>query len=1220
MRPSCCFPLLAGALLLCFITSPVWPQASTGAVSGTVRDQTGAAIPAAAVTLTNTATNAALKTTTNEVGYYLFPGVIPGSYRLAVEAPGMQRFEGALTVQVQQTAVVDVTMQVGTTVTTVEVQDVTPLVIPDRPTLGHVLERTRIEQLPINGRSLTSLLVTVPGMEGTRAYGLREGSHEFVLDGAALTDRLWGGTIRRLPGLDTVQEFKVENNNSSARFTRPTSVVISTRTGTNVFHGSVFETHRNNAIGKARRREDYYSKPPQLIRNEFGASAGGPVWLPRLYNGKDKAFWFFAYEGARIINPSTQGASVPTEAMRNGDFSGLVDSQGRRYTIYDPWSTDTRTWARTPFPNNQIPALRQSPLAKYLFGITPLPTHPQVNPLVERNWWGPWPNRTRQWTITARIDYQFSEKDRVYGRYSQGDLYTFSQDWNLPMLDNVAGSVRRLAPNKSLALSWVRTFSPTLFNELLVSGTREVWWKGTGEPGVKYADQLGLPNPLDVPGWPGLYDTGLSGYVFETDNTQASPFAYVIVDNNTTKIAGRHQLEFGYHYRYDQLNLLPDQQQNQGNHSWATGATSLYDPSSSRTNPLPVPYTGHNLANMYLGIMNYSNQFVRGYFYARAREYALYFQDNLKLTPRVTLNLGVRWEYWPAFREKNNLLTGFDPQRRAIVLGARLEEMYRLGATLPAIVNRLQSLGARFITYDEAGLPPNLMTSPKRDFGPRLGFAYRLGDSGRAAVLRGGYRISYFHIPARPWVARMRSNAPLTARFRTSLTDPALTPDGIGNYGMRSVPTIIAGENSRNAVTLAQASGLTRGSVNASYFAQNQPDARVQDWNFTLEKEVWQDTVARASYVGNHASHLEQFYRYNESTPDYIWYVTTGERLPTGEYSGVARRPYDKVVYGLIEEYRMTGWSNYHGVQLELERRYSKGFGFQVFYNMGNALAAGGQEWSGTSVIPETNQFLPGLVPADLDARNRFLNYQRDTSIPKHRLRWNWIVDLPFGRGKLLGRNAGGFLDRLIGGWQLAGLGSVWSTYFALPTSIYPNGNPIELYGYKYPIQDCRSGVCYPGYLWWNGYIPANRINSVDPVTGKPNGIMGVPADYKPAGQPLIPWPAQPDPKDPLYAFYGTNTVWVTLKDGTTQRTTYNDGLHPWRQQYFPSTRQRYLDASLFKSIPITERVSLRINADFFNVLNHPGNPTGVSAEGILSTRTSARAARELQLTARLTW
>lgn len=1219
MKHSWLLHLSACALLL-ILEPRAWPQASTGAVSGTVRDQTGAAIPAAAVTLTNTATNAALKTATNQVGFYLFPGVIPGSYRLAVEAPGMQKFEGALTVRVQQTAVVDVTLQVGTTVTTVEVFDVTPLVVPDRPTLGHVLERTRIEQLPINGRSLTSLLVTVPGMEGTRAYGLREGSHEFVLDGAALTDRLWGGTVRRLPGLDTVQEFKVENNNSSARFTRPTSVIISTRSGTNQLHGSVFETHRNNAIGKARRREDYYSKPPQLIRNEFGASAGGPIWLPKIYNGKDKAFWFFAYEGARIINPTTRGASVPTEAMRNGDFSGLVDSQGRRYTIYDPWSTDPVTWARTPFPNNRIPGLRQSPLAKYLFGITPLPTHPQVNPLVDRNWWGPWPNRTRQWTITARLDYQFGEKDRIYGRYSQGDLFTFSQDWNLPMLDNVAGSVRRLAPNKSLALSWVRTFSPTLFNELLVSGTREVWWKGTGEPGVKYADKLGLPNPLDVPGWPGLYDTGLSGYVFETDNTQASPFAYVIVDNNTTKIAGRHQLEFGYHYRYDQLNLLPDQQQNQGNHSWATGATALYDPKSSRTNPLAVPYTGHNLANMYLGVMNYSNQFVRGYFYARAREYALYFQDNLKLTPRLTLNLGLRWEYWPAFSEKNNMLTSFDPARRAIVLGTRLEEMYRLGATLPAIVNRLQSLGAKFITYDEAGLPRNMMTSPKRDFGPRLGFAYRLGEGGGAAVIRGGYRISYFHIPARPWVARMRSNAPLTARFRTSLTDPALTPDGIGNYGMRSVPTIIAGENSRNAVTLEQASGLTRGSVNASYFAQNQPDARVQDWNFTMEKELWRDTVARASYVGNHADHLEQFYRYNENTPDYIWYVTTGERLPTGEFSGVARRPYDKLVYGLIEEYRMTGWSNYHGLQLELERRYSRGYGFQIFYNVGNALAAGGQEWSGTSVIPETNQFLPGRVPADLDARNRFLNYQRDTSIPKHRLRWNWIVDLPFGRGKLLGRNAGGFLDRLIGGWQIAGLGSVWSTYFALPTSIYPNGNPIEIYGYKYPIEDCRSGVCYPGYLWWNGYIPANRINSYDPVTGKPNGVMGVPADYKPAGQPLIPWPAQPDPKDPLYPYYGTNTVWVTLKDGTSQRTTYNDGLHPWRQQYFPSTRQRYLDASLFKTIPVSERVMLRINADFFNVLNHPGNPSGVSAEGIISTRTSARAARELQLTARLTW
>lgn len=1210
--------------LTIFLMAPLaWPQASRGTVAGTVWDQTTAVIPNATMTLTNTATRVTTRTTTNEVGFYMFPGVLPGSYHLSVEAPGMQKFEASLTVQVQQNAVVDPVLQPGQTETVVEVQEVTPLVTVSNPTLGHVLERQRIEQLPINGRSVFSLLQTAPGMEGTRAYGLREGSHEIVLDGAAQSDRLWGGTQRRPPGLDTIQEFKVENNNSSAKFTRPTTVVLSTRSGTNQFHGALFETHRNNAIGKARRREDFYSKPPQLIRNEYGGSAGGPVWLPGLYNGKDRTFWFFAYEGLRLTQPLTQGFSVPTEAMRNGDFRSLVDSQGRQFRIYDPLTTDPQSWARQQIsfggqPNVIDPA-RISPLGKYLLSITPLPTHPAVNPLEDRNWWGLVPSIRRQWTTTARLDHRFSEKDQFYARYSQGDDFQFRYPFNTAPTNGVAGSVTNTAPNKSLALSWVRTFSPTLFNELLVTGSREHWTDTTGEFGVRYADQLELPNPFGVPGWPGLYDTGFSGYYFETGNPQGSAFTYFILDDHATKIKGKHELQFGMHLRWDQLNYLPDQQHPQGNHNWGSLGTALYDSTTSRTNPLATPFTGHNIANLYVGIMNYSNQFVRGHFYMRAKEYAFYFQDNYKVTPRLTLNLGLRWEYWPAYSEKNNIMSTFDPARRAVILGQDLQTMYQSGATLPSIVERLQFLGVKFMTHQEAGLPQRLMESTYRDLGPRLGFAYRAGDGRSPFVVRGGYRISYFPIPMFTWGQRMRQNAPLTTRFTTNLNDAAQTPDGISNYQMRSLPTVIAGQNSRDAVKLTDAGRLTRGSPLASYFAPNQPDARVHDWNLTIEKEIMPATVARISYVGNHGSYLEQFYRYNEPTPDYIWFATTGERLPTGEFAGVARRPYDQQVYGTIEEFRKTGWSNYNGVQLELERRYSRGYGFQIFYNLGNNLAAGGQGYSGTSVIAELNQFLPGLVPGDIDQRNRLLNYQRDITVPKHRVRWNWIADLPFGKGKRLGANAGGALDRIIGGWQIAGIGSLRSNYLTLPTNIYPTGEKIEIYDYRYPIQDCRGGPCRPGFLWWNGYIPANQINSVD-ANGRPNGVMGVPPNYKPAGQPLIPWPQNPSPSDPNFAFYGSNTAWVPLKDGTLQRTTFNNGLHPWRQQYLPGVRQWGLDASLFKTVPISERVRLRFNADFFNVLNMPGNPNSIGGDGILSTRTSGQGARELQLTLRIDW
>lgn len=1217
--------IFAATLVLALVTPSAWPQASTATVSGTTRDQTGAVIPTASVTLTNRNTNIALKTTTNATGFYMFPGTLPGPYSLVVEASGMQRFEGTLTVQVQQSAVVDVVLRVGQTVTEVSVLDVTPLLQVSSPTLGHVLERKRIEQLPINGRNITTLLQTVPGMEGTRAFGLREGSYEISLDGSSQMDRNYGGVFNRQPGLDSIQEFKVENNSSSAKFTRPTSLILTTKSGTNQFHGSIFETNRNNAIGTARARQDVFTKAPFLNRNEFGASAGAPVYIPKLYNGKDRTFWFFAYEGLRNINPRTYQSSVPTEAMRNGDFRQLVDNQGRLSVLYDPWSTDPNTWARVPFPNNTIPGQRQSPLSKSLLEITPLPTLPNINPNLDFNWIGPVPTFQRSWTTSTRIDHRFSDKDQFYGRYTQGNFRNFSQFYSLPMLNNVPGTSQTLAPNKALALSWVRTFSPTFFNELLVSGSRQDWFAGTGDPNISYSDQLGLPNPLGVNGWPGLYDGGLGGrYYFETNNTQASPNFYAILTNNSTKIKGRHEIQFGLHHRYDQLNLLPDQQQNQGNHSWNTGATSLYDPNSSRTNPLATPLTGDNLANQYLGIMNYSNQFVRGYFYARAKEYALYFQDNVRVNSRLNLNLGMRWEYWPAFREKNNVLTGFDPASKSIVLGTSLERMYALGATLPAIVNRYTELGAKFVTYDQVGLPQGLMTTPKTNFGPRLGFAYKMGDGAKQVVIRSGFRIAYFHIPTRPWVARMRSNAPLTARFRTSLTDASLTPDGIANYGMRSVPTIIAGLNSTNAVTLNTASGLNRGSASVSYFAQNQPDARVADWNFTVEKEIMPNTVVRAGYIGNRSSNLEQFNRYNVATPEFIYFSTTRNPLPTGEFAAVARNPFDSNVYGNIEEYRMSGWGNYSGAQFEIERSYSKGVAFQLFYVVGNTIAAGGQGFGGTSVVNDVNLFLPGAVPSDYDQRNRLLSYQRDFNIPKHRVRWNWIVDLPFGRGKPLGGNASGWLNKVIGGWQIAGIGSMNSTYVALPTNFWPTGNPVEQYGYKYPIQDCTAGTCYPGYLWYNGYIPANRINSVD-ANGRPNGIMGVPADYKPAVAPLVPWgstalPPNAPANTNVSGFWDTNSVWIPLNNGTVQRTLYNDNLHPFRQQYIPSTLQWNLDSSVFKAIPIKESMVLRFNVDFFNVFNHPGNPSAVAATGVLNTRNSGVSPRVLQLTGRFTW
>ncbi|MBI3684590.1 MAG: TonB-dependent receptor [Acidobacteria bacterium] len=1214
-----------GTLLLACLAA--FAQTGTGNIQGVVKDATGAVLPAANVTITHTATGRQYETQSNEVGFFLFPSLVPGSYKLQAQAAGMQAWEGELVLQVGQTAVVDPSLKVGATVTEITVAgDVTPLVTTTSPTLGNVVERARIEQLPLNGRFIQTLVVlTTPGLEGAssspRVFGLRATSMEFLQDGAVLTNRDTGELSGRPPGIDTVEEFRVETNNSSAKMNRPATTILSTKSGSNDVHGAAFETHRNSAIGVARRRQDFYDKPPHLVRNEFGAALGGPVYLPKLYNGRGRTFFFFAYEAYRNLSASTTTNTMPTMAMRQGDFSRLVDGAGRLTTLYDPWTTDAR-WQRQPFANNQLPMSRLSPLAKYLYSVTPAPTHPDVNPLVSSNYLAPAVSNRLDHTETARVDHRLSDRDQMFGRFTHGNRWAKSRsgpNGSPVLLDDAANVTFRPVRDDSAVLTWTHSFSPTFFGETIASGSNEDLFIYVGTDDLNHADRLGLPNPFNETGFPNITSTGFGMEYSYADNKRENITQVVSIDQNLTKIRGRHTLQFGGRFRHERLHVLPDQQQVQGSHQFSSVFTGLYDPASGSTYSA-VPRTGNNAASMFLGLMgSYSAQFVRKWYLLRAREYALYFQDDFKVNSRLTINYGVRWEFYPAIREANNQLTGFDLKSKSIINGIPLERMYELGASNPAIVKNFTDIGVKFILPRDAGLPDGMMNSNPHDFGPRVGFAYRLGAGHRTTVLRGGYSIYGFPIPLRTFNARSRSNAPTNARFTFDINNSAQSPDSLPNYGLRSAPTVIAGVNSSKLLDPNTPGGVTRGSFRTSYFDPDQPTTRAHEWNFTLEREILDNMVVRAGYVGTHGSRLEQFFTFNEQPNSYVWFKNTGLPLPTGAFAGVARRNFPTEALGDIEEYRRTGWSNYSGFTLEMQRRYSRGYGFQVFYTLSNAFRAAGNGWS-EDFLQEPNVFLAGAVPADLGQRNRLLNYRRDIEIPKHRVRWNWIADLPFGRGKRWVSHGGGFLDRVAGGWQIAGYGSIRSNFWSLPTGNWGEPGKVEIYGKQYPIEDCRSGRCYQGYLYYNGYIPANRVNSTD-ASGRPNGVMGVPSNYSPAHRPIFPTPANGgSSSDPNFPFYETNTVFVQMKDGTLQRTTLDTNLHPWRNQFIPGPRSWGLDASLFKNTPITERVALRFNADFFNVLNMPGLGQPDSSAGILSLQNSANEARQLQLTLRLTW
>ena len=466
--------------------------------------------------------------------------------------------------------------------------------------------------------------------------------------------------------------------------------------------------------------------------------------------------------------------------------------------------------------------------------------------------------------------------------------------------------------------------------------------------------------------------------------------------------------------------------------------------------------------------MNYNATFRRDWFNFRRQEYSPYFQDNWKVTPRLTLNLGLRYEMRTPIYDRDGTLLTFDLEKRAFVVGTEsVDDFVRSGNTLPSILDAVRQFGGNIITYKDAGLPQRLVHTNWKQFGPRLGFAYRGLDGAKSFVLRGGYRMSYYPQKLQDWVGAQSSSVPVGATFANSVTNTALSPDGLPNYGLRSIPQYVAGVNTPDSIINTNDTRLLTRGFSARFLDPHHQDGRVQDWNLTLEKEIMANTVFKVSYVGNYGDRQQQWINYNDNTPEYIWFATKRQPLPVGEFASVARRPYDQTTYGDIQLFTTSGYGRYNGLQLELERRYSSGFSYQLFWVMGNTLLVNRDtdDTQTADAVLSLNNFLPNAAPTDIDERNRFLNYKRDPNTPKHQFRWNFVVDLPFGAGKKFGGNARGALDKIIGGWQIAGIGNIRTNYWTLPTNIYPNGNNVEIYEYQYPIEDCRSGVCYPGYL-----------------------------------------------------------------------------------------------------------------------------------------------------------
>ena len=1208
LQAVCC--LFAVLLLL---APSAFAQTGLGTVTGTVRDSQKAVIHNANVTLTNTSTNIARKSVTNDEGIYIFGSVPLGAYTLIVESSGFKRWEGKLELQVGQYAVVDPVMQVGGAQETVNVKGAAPLLQTETSDIADVKDYQRIRQLPLNGRNISALFDLTPGIEGggnARVNGLKVGSLEITLDGVSLVDRFGGGISRVQPGLDTVQEFRVETAGSDARYSRPATVTLATRSGTNEFHGTAFETHRNNAAGLlARRREESASyNPAKLIRNEFGVSAGGPVWLPKAvfgpfsYNGQNRTFWFAAYEGLRSREsalPLSGYGAVPTAAMWGGDLSNLVDANGQKTIIYDPLTSSGPNGARQPFPGNIIPANRISPFAKIMQSLTAPPTN-NNNPYLADNVVKFYPVKNDTGNLTVKGDHSFSDNDTLSVRWTRSTRKAATEGGvfgNPINVDAGLGTSRSDANINNVSITQTHTFSPTFINELLVGAHRSYKSSGTLADFTNWPSKLGLPNPFGTTGWPTIYD---DFFGWDSDNRKDEALTGGIVEDNITWHKGAHAIQFGGKYRREWNNIV-ELQQSQGSHDIDGSWTALYDPNDDAA----TPFTGSGFASLLLGLPSYlSNQYNRGFFYFRQSEKGVYFSDRWKVTPRLTLTLGMRWDNWTPYREKYNRLVTADTQSVATkfeVLTPGNHQIQNLPGIPPSVLASWSARGLTYTTADAVGYPDNLYRPDNNNFGPRIGVAFRLNNK---TTLRGGYGEYFWTMPLSQLLQAARTNPPLNLRFENRGSDR----NSSFNYTLISRPVatdFIGGATVNTQGIVPISSGAQSIMV---WDGRNWKDGRAQSWHLTLERELPFKTALRLSYIGEHASDLEQKFSLNSQEAEYN-YVSRTKQAPPSNRALLRANPN----WNIANAVNRTGYSNTHSGQLELERRFSNGLAFQWFYVFTSSLTttdaggfdsgntninSGGNTIAGGGQVPENIQLF-GNPNLSYDERLRLV-YYRSTTIPPHRIRYNAIYDLPFGRGKAIGGGASRPLDMLVGGWQIATIGD-WKSGNRLSVS-----SGLYQFGDILLDPDQRVEMTIFGQrrrLWFRGdFNPTSATN----VTGG-NLTALIPVDRSQrVARPLGP--------------NLNNQIPVTLANGTVRNVPIGELYNYSPRANFMGPGAWNVDLALFKNFRFSEQKNLRFTADFFNFFNHPNDVNPDATTGLQDLSRQVNNPRTIQFSLRIEW